>query len=87
MSIMTLAPAAIGEQDPYYSGRADAYDDASTLTTDQMGVRAHLYATHHPDFWYVAGYADRLLEQRRENVAVAAAQNELSWTPLPAVTR
>ncbi|MCA1224119.1 hypothetical protein [Streptomyces sp. 8L] len=84
---MTTAPATTGEQDPYYMGRADAYDDARTLTTDQMGVRADLYAIYHPDFWYVTGYMDRLLEQRRENAALAVFEAEIAWTPLPAGTR
>lgn len=76
-----------GRDAAYYVGRADAYDDAKTLTTEEMDVRSYLYAVHHPDFWYVAGYSDRLLEQRREDVATAAAESVLAWEPLPAVTR
>lgn len=91
MSIMTTAPAMTGEQDPYYAGRADAYDDARTLTTDQMSVRADAYEKYLGDSFdstmYVLGDNNRLLEQRFEDAAVKAAEIVLAWTPLPAVTR
>ncbi|MFD3516294.1 hypothetical protein [Streptomyces sp. NPDC058657] len=86
MTALTLAPAATDEPNPYFVGRADAYDDTATLTIPQLIVRAGLYADHHPDLGYALGYMDRLLELRRENRAVIAAETELAHTDLVQVT-
>ena len=85
MTTLTLAPAATDEPNPYFIGRADAYDDTAALTTAQLIVRAGLYADHHPDLGYALGYMGRLLELRMENRAVIAAETELAHTDLSAV--
>lgn len=80
MSLMTLALVDTDDQDPYYAGRADAYDDSATLTIEALNARARLYSELHPDFMYVMGYSDRVIEIRMENAAVVAAETELAHT-------
>lgn len=87
MTAMTIDTNGTSEPDPYYAGRADAYDDSATLTIPELIVRAWLYADHHPDLMYTLGYMDRLLELRRENAAVKEAETELAHTDLTAVIR
>lgn len=87
MTAMTITPANTNEIDPYYLGRADAYDDSNTLTILEMTTRAWVYADMHPDVMYVLGYMDRLIETRRENVAVTAAETELAHADLKAGAR
>jgi hypothetical protein len=82
MTTMTLAPQPVGDPDPYYAGRADAYDDSATLTIDELNVRAALHGDYHPDVMYVLGYHDRLLEFRMETTAVTAAETELAHVDL-----
>ncbi|MFI0929665.1 hypothetical protein ACH4TP_37940 [Streptomyces sp. NPDC021012] len=66
--------------DPEYAaGRADAYDDETTLTLDQLAARAALYAEH-GHLLRALGYADRVLEKRMEQLAVTAAETELAHT-------
>lgn len=82
MTTMTIAPAHVGDPDPYYAGRGDAYDDSTTLTIDQLNIRAALHADYHPDLMYVLGYHDRIIELRLENAAVTAAETELAHVDL-----
>ncbi|MEU1133537.1 hypothetical protein ABZ383_27395 [Streptomyces sp. NPDC005900] len=80
---LTTAPALTTGLDPaYYAGRADAYDDEHTdgITTDVLYTRAEYLADHHPDHWYVIGYAARVLEHRHEHHTAAAAQTDLAYT-------
>ncbi|WP_331746702.1 hypothetical protein [Streptomyces sp. NBC_00842] len=80
MTTMTIALVDTNDRDPYYAGRADAYDDSATLTIEALNARARLYSDLHPDFMYVMGYADRVVEIRMENAAVVAAETELAHT-------
>jgi len=82
MSLMTFTSMNDGfTNDPaHYIGRADAYDDAHTLTLDQLTIRAGMYADHHPALAYAMGYMDRVIEMRLELDAVAAAESELAQT-------
>lgn len=60
-------------------GRADAYDDAKTLTVDQLVVRAGMYADHHPSLAYAIGYMDHVIEIRLEQDITAGCEAELAW--------
>ena len=82
MSLMTFDHINNGYAgDPAHSiGRADAYDDAQTLTLGQLTIRAGMYADHHPALAYAMGYMDRVIEMRLEQDAVAAAESELAQT-------
>jgi hypothetical protein len=82
MSLMTFNRMNNGfADDPAHAiGRADAYDDAHTLTIDELIVRAGLYADYHPSLAYAMGYMDRVIEMRLEQAAVAAAEGELAQT-------
>jgi hypothetical protein len=81
MTTMTLNLVDTSDQDPaYYAGRADAYDDAAVFTIDELNARLSLYLELHPDIGYVEGYADRVLEIRKESAAVVAAETELAHT-------
>ncbi|MEU6979666.1 hypothetical protein [Streptomyces sp. NPDC046371] len=81
MSIQTTTPLAHSyARDPEYAaGRADAYDDETTLTLEQLAARAALYAEH-AHLLRALGYADRVLEKRLEHDAVTAAETELAHT-------
>lgn len=48
----------------FAAGRADAYDDHQTLTTDQLNTRAAWIIDLHPDLNYVQGYAAYTAEVR-----------------------
>lgn len=80
MSIATTTPDTNSyRNDPAYArGRADAYDDAHTLTLDALKARAAEYAEH-AHLFTALGYMDRVLEMRMEEAAVAAAETELAW--------
>ncbi|MFJ9799908.1 hypothetical protein [Streptomyces sp. NPDC101145] len=88
MTTMTITPALGGfADDPdYAAGRADAYDDSHTLTLDQLQARAAHYIQHAP-IARATGYADRVLEYRRETAAVTAAETELAHTGLTSWAR
>ncbi|MFB9558593.1 hypothetical protein ACFFTP_30985 [Streptomyces roseoviridis] len=76
----THTPLGDHAQHPEYAaGRADAYDDETTLTLDQLAARAALYAEH-AHLLRALGYADRVLEKRLEQIAVTAAETELAHT-------
>ncbi|MFD3336097.1 hypothetical protein ACFWV1_26135 [Streptomyces sp. NPDC058700] len=81
MNLMTTDPAPGGytHTPEYNAGRADAYDDAHTLTLPQLQARAAEYAEH-AHLLSALGYADRVLEMRMEYAAVTAAETELSHT-------
>lgn len=79
MTTMTIAVVNTDEQDPYYAGRADAYDDSATLTIEQLVVRAGTYADY-ANVMYALGYMDRVIEFRMERDAVTAAETELAHT-------
>lgn len=66
--------------DPAHNiGRADAYDDAKTLTLEDLTVRAGTYADFHPSLAYAVGYMDRVIELRLETDMTSAAEAELVW--------
>lgn len=48
----------------FAAGRADAYDDHRTLTTDELATRAGWIIDLHPDLGYVQGYAAYAAEAR-----------------------
>lgn len=77
MSLMTLAPATTDDPHAYFQGRAEAHDDANTLTLDQLVVRGGIYGDH-ADLMYALGYLDRVLELRLEHDAVSGAEAELA---------
>lgn len=83
MSLMTFAPTPnqFGNHPEYAAGRADAYDDETTLTIDALRARGALYAEH-AHLLRALGYMDRIQEIRREQTAVAAAETELAHTDL-----
>ena len=89
MSLMTftLVNGGFAGDPAHAAGRADAYDDAHTLTVEQLVIRAGMYADHHPDLPYAVGYMDRVIEMRLELDAVSGAEAELAWadrtTPAP----
>lgn len=59
MTTMTLAPAAEGFSDDElarFAGRADAYDDETTVTLDELVIRARWIAELHPSLPYAEGY-------------------------------
>ncbi|MEV4975599.1 hypothetical protein [Streptomyces scopuliridis] len=80
MTTMTIPQPSISEDDPYYAGWTDAYEDATTLTLDHLKVRVALHADYHPDTLYILGYADRVLELRFAHAAITAAETELAHT-------
>lgn len=81
MTTMTLAPAdGDFHANPRSIGRADAYDDATTMTLDELVVRASAYVDFHPVIDYARGYIDRILELRLELDAVSGAEAELAYT-------
>ena len=60
MTTMTFAPATGGipaEDRDMAAGRADAYDDHATLTTDQLSVRVEFLVDYHPNLYYALGYS------------------------------
>lgn len=60
MSILTIAPHLDGfsaDDLERAAGRADAYDDHATLTTDQLSVRAGYLIDFHPSQAYAQGYS------------------------------
>lgn len=83
MSLMTFAPDThhFAHDPEYAAGRADAYDDETSLTVDALHARAALYAEH-ANLLRALGYMDRIAELRREQTAVAAAETELAHTDL-----
>ncbi|MCI3279170.1 hypothetical protein [Streptomyces cylindrosporus] len=59
MTTMTIAPASSGFSDDELArlaGRADAYDDETTVTLDQLVIRARWIAELHPNLAYAEGY-------------------------------
>lgn len=71
MSILTIATTAeqpdglpVHLRAEFAAGRADAYDDHQTLTTDQLATRAAWIIDLHPDLGYVQGYAAYAAEAR-----------------------
>jgi hypothetical protein len=59
MSLMTLAPATDGfsaDDLDRAAGRADAYDDHTVLTVDQLSIRAEYITDLHPNLAYAQGY-------------------------------
>ncbi|MFE7547023.1 hypothetical protein [Streptomyces gardneri] len=82
MSLMTLTATITGGQHPdYYAGRADAYDERNSGTTlHELAHRSTVIADLHSSTQYALGYADRVLELRREHAAQAAAQTDLAHT-------
>ena len=81
MSLMTfdLVSGGFAGDPAHTAGRADAYDDAKTLTVDQLVIRAGMHADHHPSLPYAFGYMDYVIETRLGLDAVAAAEAELVW--------
>ncbi|MYW49637.1 hypothetical protein [Streptomyces sp. SID161] len=81
MTLMTFSLVNGGfAGDPAHSiGRADAYDDAKTLTLEQLVVRAGTYADYHPGLAYAVGYMDHVIEIRLEQDVTAGAETELAW--------
>ncbi|MFD8839783.1 hypothetical protein [Streptomyces griseofuscus] len=81
MSLMTFDLVNGGfSGDPAHSiGRADAYDDAKTLTVEDLTVRAGTHADYHPSLAYAVGYMDRVIELRLETDVTSAAEAELAW--------
>ncbi|MEV8101023.1 hypothetical protein [Streptomyces sp. NPDC088135] len=80
MSLMTIAPAITGGQDPaFYAGRADAYDDHRAGTgLATLIVRLGYLIDDHPVVQYAAGYAARVWEIDREQRDAAASQLEVA---------
>lgn len=59
MTTMTIAPATSGFSDDELArlaGRADAYDDETTITLDELVIRARWIAELHPSLAYAEGY-------------------------------
>lgn len=83
MSLMTFAPDTnrFANDPEYAAGRADAYDDETTLTIDALRARGALYAEH-AHLLRALGYMDRVAELRREQAAITAAETELAHTDL-----
>jgi hypothetical protein len=81
MSLMTfdLVNGGFAGDPAHTAGRADAYDDAKTLTVEQLTVRAGMYADHHPSLAYAIGYMDFVIELRLELDVTAGAEAELAW--------
>lgn len=81
MSLMTfdLVSGGFAGDPAHAAGRADAYDDAKTLTTDELVIRAGMYADHHPSLPYAVGYMDHVIEIRLELDVTAGAETELAW--------
>jgi len=61
----------------YYAGRADAYDDSTTRTLDQMTALASM-AIDYADLPYAFGYSDRVNELHLEHDAVTPMEIELA---------
>lgn len=82
MSLMTfdLVSGGFSGDPAHAAGRADAYDDAKTLTVERLVVRAGMYADHHPSLAYAIGYMDHVIEMRLEADVTAGAEAELAWT-------
>lgn len=57
------------------AGRADAYDDHATLSTDELNVRATWIIDFHPDLSYVQGYAAYVKESQLSD-ALASGRTE-----------
>lgn len=87
MTTMTLAPASTLHPDSYYAGRADAHDEAPTVTLDELRVRAAAHTDLHHDLWYAIGYTARVNELRLEDAAVASAEMELAHADRPSTRR
>ena len=87
MSLMTfdLVNGGFAGDPAHAAGRADAYDDAKTLTVEQLVVRAGMYADYHPNLPYAVGYMDHVIEIRLELDVTAAAETELVWADRTAV--
>ncbi|MFF6844697.1 hypothetical protein ACFY8X_38905 [Streptomyces tanashiensis] len=84
MSLMTLATTITGGHNPdYYAGRADAHDEHNDVTLTELTHRSAVIAEHHPSTMYALGYADRVLELRREHNARTAAQTDIAHTSSP----
>lgn len=81
MSLMTfdLISGGFAGNPAHAAGRADAYDDAKTLTPDQLVVRAGMYADFHPSLAYAVGYMDHVIEIRLELDVTAGAEAQLAW--------
>jgi hypothetical protein len=67
MTTMTIAPTGFDHtRDPdYFHGRADAYDDAQTLTLDELVIRSGA-ATDYASLPYALGYSAVVIEIRME---------------------
>ncbi|GAA2770592.1 hypothetical protein [Streptomyces showdoensis] len=85
MSLMTLTTSITGGHDPdLYAGRADAYDEhAQGATLTELAHRAAVIADLHPSTGYALGYADRVLEIRREEQGHVAVETENAHTERP----
>lgn len=78
MSITTIAPIGFDHtRDPdYFHGRADAYDDAQTLTLAELVIRSGA-ATDYASLPYALGYSAVVIELRME--ADAEAEIAQTW--------
>jgi hypothetical protein len=81
MSLMTfdLVNGGFAGDPAHAAGRADAYDDAKTLTVDQLVIRAGMHADYHPNLPYAVGYMDHVIEIRLSLDVSSAAEAELAW--------
>ncbi|MEU7338640.1 hypothetical protein [Streptomyces sp. NPDC007074] len=77
MTVTTIAPIGFDHtRDPdYFHGRADAYDDAQTLTLDELIIRSGA-ATDYASLPYALGYSAVVIETRME----ADAEVEIAQT-------
>jgi hypothetical protein len=78
MTVTTIAPVGFDHtRDPdYFHGRADAYDDAQTLTLDELVIRSGA-ATDYASLPYALGYSAVVIELRME--ADAEADIAQTW--------
>ncbi|MFE9812360.1 hypothetical protein [Streptomyces sp. NPDC005548] len=78
MTTMTISPIGFDHtrDRDYFNGRSDAYDDARTLTLDQLVIRSGA-ATDYASLPYALGYSAVVIEIRME--ADAEAEIAQTW--------
>jgi hypothetical protein len=78
MTTMTISPIGFDHtRDPdYFHGRSEAYDDARTLTLDELIIRSGT-ATDYASLPYALGYSAVVIEIRME--ADAEAEIAQTW--------
>lgn len=87
MSILTFAPSTGGlspEALDRAAGRADAYDDHTGLTIDELSIRAGYLLDFHPNQAYAQGYSAYVKgEQLYEQAASGRSEPSLEPVTVP----